>query len=184
MKKRIYQHYICRKNVSGGIIALYVGGGIALESYLQKRLYEHTFPQLAVFYFLSWPCFTSSVGRVSLPQLAAFHFLGWPIFVSSVGRISLPQLAETLSKETIFTWKNYCKLHKTDTPPVVVLCFENCQAIIIGKYNKNYRKWASTVPMWGKQLSHLGQAHCPKWANFVLQTAPKTLHWTDSNPLF
>ena len=161
MKKRIYQHYICRKNVSGGIIALYVGGGIALESYLQKRLYEHTFPQLAV-----------------------FRFLSWLKFVSSVGRVSLPQLAETLSKETIFAWKNYCKLHKTDTPPVVVLCFENCQAIIIGKYNKNYRKWASTVPMWGKQLSHLGQAHCPKWANFVLQTAPKTLHWTDSNPLF
>ena len=161
MKKRIYQHYICRKNVSGGIIALYVGGGIALESYLQKRLYEHTFPQLAVFYFLSWPS-----------------------FVSSVGRVSLPQLAETLSKETIFAWKNYCKLHKTDTPPVVVLCFENCQAIIIGKYNKNYRNWASSVPMWGKQLSHLGQAHCPKWANFVPQTVPKTLHWTDSNPLF
>ena len=161
MKKRIYQHYICRKNVSGGIIALYVGGGIALESYLQKRLYEHTFPQLAV-----------------------FRFLSWLKFVSSVGRVSLPQLAETLSKETIFAWKNYCKLHKTDTPPVVVLCFENCQAIIIGKYNKNYRKWASTVPMWGKQLSHLGQAHCPKWADFVLQTAPKTLHWTDSNPLF
>ncbi len=134
--------------------------------------------------FLSWPYFVSSVGRVSLPQLAAFHFLGWPIFVSSVGRVSLPQLAETLSKETIFAWKNYCKLHKTDTPPVVVLCFENCQAIIIGKYNKNYRKWASTVPMWGKQLSHLGQAACPKWADFVLQTAPKTLHWTDSNPLF
>ena len=161
MKKRIYQHYICRKNVSGGIIALYVGGGIALESYLQKRLYEHTFPQLAV-----------------------FRFLSWLKFVSSVGRVSLPQLAETLSKETIFAWKNYCKLHKTDTPPVVVLCFENCQAIIIGKYNKNYRKWASTVPMWGKQLSHLGQAACPKWADFVLQTAPKTLHWTDSNPLF
>ena len=161
MKKRIYQHHICRKNVSGGIIALYVGGGIALESYLKKRLYEHTFPQLAV-----------------------FRFLSWLKFVSSVGRVSLPQLAETLSKETIFAWKNYCKLHKTDTPPVVVLCFENCQAIIIGKYNKNYRKWASTVPMWGKQLSHLGQAHCPKWANFVLQTAPKTLHWTDSNPLF
>ena len=112
------------------------------------------------------------------------RFLSWPCFISSVGRVSLPQLAETLSKETIFAWKNYCKLHKTDTPPVVVLCFENCQAIIIGKYNKNYRKWASTVPMWGKQLSHLGQAHCPKWANFVLQTAPKTLHWTDSNPLF
>ena len=112
------------------------------------------------------------------------YFLSWPYFISSVGRVSLPQLAETLSKETIFAWKNYCKLHKTDTPPVVVLCFENCQAIIIGKYNKNYRKWASTVPMWGKQLSHLGQAACPKWADFVLQTAPKTLHWTDSNPLF
>ena len=153
MKKRIYQHYICRKNVSGGIIALYVGGGIALESYLQKRLYEHTFPQLAVFRFLSWLKFVSSVGRNTI-------------------------------KRNYFAWKNYCKLHKTDTPPVVVLCFENCQAIIIGKYNKNYRKWASTVPMWGKQLSHLGQAHCPKWANFVLQTAPKTLHWTDSNPLF
>ena len=161
MKKRIYQHYICRKNVSGGIIALYVGGGIALESYLQKRLYEHTFPQLADIRFLSWPCFTSSVGRVSFPQLA-----------------------ENYLKKTIVAWKNYCKLHKTDTPPVVVLCFENCQAIIIGKYNKNYRKWASTVPMWGKQLSHLGQAHCPKWANFVLQTAPKTSNWTDSNPLF
>ena len=70
MKKRIYQQYICRKNVSGGIIALYVGGGIALESYLQKQLYEHTFPQLAEIRFLSWPCFTSSVGRVSFPQLA------------------------------------------------------------------------------------------------------------------
>ncbi len=161
MKKRIYQHYICRKNVSGGIIALYVGGGIALESYLQKRLYEHTFPQLAV-----------------------FRFLSWLKFVSSVGQNSFPQLAETLSKETIFAWKNYCKLHKTDTPPVVVLCFENCQAIIIGRVNKNYRNWASSVPKWGKQLSHLGQAHCPKWADFVLQTAPKTLHWTDSNPLF
>lgn len=46
------------------------GGGIALESYLQKRLYEHTFPQLAVFRFLSWLKFVSSVGRVSLPQLA------------------------------------------------------------------------------------------------------------------
>ena len=143
-------------------------------------------------YFLSWPYFISSVGRVSLPQLAAFHFLGWPIFVSSVGRVLFPQLAEfrflswpkNYLKKTIVAWKNYCKLHKTDTPPVVVLCFENCQAIIIGKYNKNYRKWASTMPMWGKQLSHLGQAHCPKWANFVLQTAPKTLHWTDSNPLF
>ena len=85
-KKRIYQHYICRKNVSGGIIALYVGGGIALESYLQKRLYEHTFPQLAVFRFLSWLKFVSSVGRVSLPQLAVFRFLSWPCFVSSVGR--------------------------------------------------------------------------------------------------
>ena len=169
MKKRIYQHYICRKNVSGGIIALYVGGGIALESYFQKRLYEHTFPQLAVFHFLSWLHFTSSVGRYSFPQLAVFHFLSW---------------LKHYQKKTIVAWKNYCKLHKTDTPPVVVLCFENCQAIIIGKYNKNYRKWASTVPMWGKQLSHLGQAHCPKWANFVLQTAPKTLHWTDRNPLF
>lgn len=52
-------------------------GGIALESYLQKRLYEHTFPQLAVFYFLSWQSFVSSVGRVSFPRLAAFHFLSW-----------------------------------------------------------------------------------------------------------
>ena len=77
-EKRIYQHYICRKNVSGGIIALYVGGGIALESYFQKRLYEHTFPQLAVFHFLSWLHFTSSVGRYSFPQLAVFHFLSWP----------------------------------------------------------------------------------------------------------
>ena len=101
------------------------------------------------------------------------YFLSWPCFISSVGRVSLPQLAETLSKETIFAWKNYCKLHKTDTPPVVVLCFENCQAIIIGKYNKNYRKWASTVPMWGKQLSHLGQAPCPKWARVVSKTVPK-----------
>lgn len=45
-------------------------------------------------YFLSWPYFISSVGRVSLPQLAAFHFLGWPCFISSVGRVSFPQLAE------------------------------------------------------------------------------------------
>ena len=93
MKKRIYQHYICRKNVSGGIIALYVGGGIALESYLQKRLYEHTFPQLAVFRFLSWLKFVSSVGRVLFPQLAVFHFLSWLHFTSSVGRYSFPQLA-------------------------------------------------------------------------------------------
>lgn len=135
-------------------------------------------------YFLSWPCFISSVGRVLFPQLAVFHFPSWLCFVSSVGCISLPQLAETLSKETIFAWKNHCKLHKTDTPPTVVLCFENCQTTIIGKYNKNYRKWASSVPMWGKQLSHLGQAACPKWATFALQTVPKTLHWTDSNPLF
>ena len=126
--------------------------------------------------FLSWPCF--------IPQLAEFRFLSWPCFVSSVGCISLPQLAETLSKETIFAWKNRCKLHKTDTPPAVVLCFENCQTTIIGKYNKNYRKWASSVPMWGKQLSHLGQAPCPKWATFVPQTVPKILHWTDRDPLF
>ena len=43
--------------------------------------------------FLSWPSFTSSVGRVSLPQLAEFYFLSWPSFISSVGRISFPQLA-------------------------------------------------------------------------------------------
>ena len=146
MKKRIYQHYICRKNVSGGIIALYVGGGIALESYLQKRLYEHTFPQLAEFRFLSWP--------------------------------------KNYLKKTIVAWKNHCKLHKTDTHPAVVLCFENCQAIIIGRVNKNYKNWASSVPMWGKQLSHLGQAACPKWATFVPQTVTKTSNWTDRDPLF
>ena len=28
--------------------------------------------------FLSWPYFVSSVGRVSFPQLAVFHFLSWP----------------------------------------------------------------------------------------------------------
>ena len=126
--------------------------------------------------FLSWPSFTSSVGRVSLPQLAEFYFLSWPCFVSSVGCISFPKLAETLSKETIFAWKNHCKLHKTDTSLAVVLCFENCQTTIIGKYNKSYRNWASSVPMWGKQLSHLGQAACPKWATFVPQTVTKTLH--------
>lgn len=79
-------------------------------------------------------------------------------------------------KKTIVAWKSHCKLHKTDTPLAVVLCFENCQAIIIGRVNKNYRNWASSVPMWGKQLSHLGQAACPKWADFVPQTVPKTLH--------
>lgn len=79
-------------------------------------------------------------------------------------------------KKTIVAWKSHCKLHKTDTPLAVVLCFKNCQAIIIGRVNKNYRNWASSVPMWGKQLSHLGQAACPKWADFVPQTVPKTLH--------
>ena len=28
--------------------------------------------------FLSWPCFISSVGRVSFPQLAEIRFLSWP----------------------------------------------------------------------------------------------------------
>lgn len=27
--------------------------------------------------FLSWPCFISSVGRVSFPQLAKIRFLSW-----------------------------------------------------------------------------------------------------------
>ena len=36
--------------------------------------------------FLSWPCFTSSVGCISLPRLADIRFLSWPCFTSSVGR--------------------------------------------------------------------------------------------------
>ena len=119
--------------------------------------------------FLSWLKFVSSVGRVSLPQLAVFRFLSWP---------------KNYLKKTIAAWKNYCKLHKTDTPLAVVPCFENCQPIIIGRVNKNYRNWASSVPMWGKQLSHLGQAACPKWATFVPQTVTKTTNWTDRDPLF
>ena len=35
------------------------------------------FPQLAVFCFLSWPYFVSSVGRILFPQLAVFCFLSW-----------------------------------------------------------------------------------------------------------
>ena len=34
-------------------------------------------------------------------------------------------------------------------------------------------KWATCLPMWGKQLTHLGQAPCPKWARVVLKTVPK-----------
>ena len=45
-------------------------------------------------YFLSWPTFISSVGRISFPQLAVFYFLSWPTFISSVGRILFPQLAD------------------------------------------------------------------------------------------
>ena len=34
-------------------------------------------------------------------------------------------------------------------------------------------KWATCLPMWGKQLTHLGQAPCPKWARGVPKTVPK-----------
>ncbi|KIP58725.1 hypothetical protein ST42_01320 [Prevotella pectinovora] len=34
-------------------------------------------------------------------------------------------------------------------------------------------KWAACLPMWGKQLTHLGQAPCPKWARVVPKTVPK-----------
>ena len=34
-------------------------------------------------------------------------------------------------------------------------------------------KWATCLPMWGKQLTHLGQAPCPKWARVVPKTVPK-----------
>ena len=43
------------------------------------------FPQLAVFRFLSWLYFISSVGCILFPQLAVFYFLSWLYFVSSVG---------------------------------------------------------------------------------------------------
>ena len=41
-------------------------------------------------YFLDWPYFVSSVGRILFPQLAVFYFLSWLYFVSSVGRILFP----------------------------------------------------------------------------------------------
>lgn len=44
---------------------------------------------------------------------------------------------------------------------------------IIGKDNKNVRKWAARLPMLGKHLTHLGQAPRPKWATFAPQTMPK-----------
>lgn len=44
---------------------------------------------------------------------------------------------------------------------------------IIGKDNKNFRKWAARLPMMGKHLTHLGQAHCPKWATLAPHTMPK-----------
>ena len=34
-------------------------------------------------------------------------------------------------------------------------------------------KWATCLPMWGKQLTHLGQAPCPRWARVVSKTVPK-----------
>ncbi len=40
-------------------------------------------------YFLSWPDFISSVGRILFPQLAVFYFLSWPNFVSTVGSVLL-----------------------------------------------------------------------------------------------
>ena len=37
---------------------------------MQRYNFFSIFPQLAEFYFLSWPNFVSSVGRISFPQLA------------------------------------------------------------------------------------------------------------------
>ena len=44
---------------------------------------------------------------------------------------------------------------------------------IIGKDNKNFRKWATRLPMLGKHRTHLGQAPRPKCATFAPQTMPK-----------
>ena len=44
---------------------------------MQRYNFFSIFPQLAVFYFLSWLNFVSSVGRISFPQLAVFRFLSW-----------------------------------------------------------------------------------------------------------
>ena len=38
---------------------------------------------------------------------------------------------------------------------------------------KSFMKWATCLPMWGKQLTHLGQGACPKWARVVPKTVPK-----------
>ena len=44
----------------------------------------------------------SSVGRILFPQLAVFYFLSWLYFVSLVGCILFPQLAVFC----ILSWRN------------------------------------------------------------------------------
>ena len=46
----------------------------------------------------------SSVGRISFPQLAVFRFLSWLYFVSSVGRVLLPWLALLRFGELLFAF--------------------------------------------------------------------------------
>ena len=44
--------------------------------------------------------------------------------------------------------------------------------LYIYKGNQNYRKWASSVPMWGNVLSHHGQRACPCWADLMSGVCP------------
>ena len=54
-----------------------------------------------------------------------------------------------------------------------LLLLADNEATAMGKDSKNFKKWAARLPTWGKLLSHLGQAPCPKWARVVAKTVPK-----------
>ena len=73
-------------NIWSAILCLYSIFSNIDYTYAKIQLF-FIFPQLAVFYFLSWLCFVSSVGCVLFPQLAVFYFPSWLYFVSSVGCI-------------------------------------------------------------------------------------------------
>ena len=76
----------------------------------------------------------------------------------------------------LFVLKKIGNQHQIYFFIVVRYCIEPCNdrsEIIIVKDNKNFKKWASCLPMLGTLLTQVGHAACPGWAQSEPKTYPK-----------
>lgn len=78
----------------------------------------------------------------------------------------------------LFVLKKIGNQHQIYFFIAVRYCIEPCNdrsEIIIVKDNKNFKKWASCLPMLGTLLTQVGHAACPKWARFMPKTETKAV---------